>query len=150
MPRTSEAAVEPVEITYEPEVALPLTMRSGPIVVEIDYRVDADNARNFYDAMLELQRVRLRNGGFSWSLARDLGDPLLWTERYHLPTWGDYLRMRSRYIQADFERQAAADAFVVEESNKRIRRQLERPFGSVRWRAESPDPLQGTIGYLGP
>ena len=32
----------------------------------------------------------------------------------------------------------------------RVRRRLERPFGSVRWRADSPDPRQDTIGYLGP
>lgn len=150
MPSTSEAALEPVVLSNEPEVALGLTMRSGPIVVELDYRVDEDNARGFYDAMLQVQRARKRNGAFAWSLARDVSDAMLWTERFHLPTWGDYLRMRDRYIKADLDAQVAADSFVVGNTVRRIRRQLERPFGSVRWRADSPDPQQGPVGYLGP
>jgi hypothetical protein len=139
-----------VQLSQEPEVAMPLTLRSGPIVVEVDYRIVPESARDFYEAMLEVQRTRLRNGAFAWSLARDIGDPMIWTERFQFPTWGDYLRMRDRHTQADLEIQAKADAFVINGANKRIRRQLERPFGSVRWRAESPDPRQERIGYFGP
>ncbi|MET0250815.1 MAG: MFS transporter [Novosphingobium sp.] len=150
LPQTNESMVEPVVLQREPEVALPLTLRSGPIVVEVDYRVEPDAARKFYEAMLEVQGARKRNGGFAWSLARDVADPVLWTERYHFPTWGDYLRMRDRYTQADIDTQVVADTFVQGDSIKRIRRQLERPFGSVRWRADSPDPRLQSIGYLTP
>ena len=62
------------------------------------------------DAMRQLQRVRLRNGSFNWSLSRDIGDPSIWTERFQFPTWGDYLRTRDRYTQADLQAQAFADA----------------------------------------
>jgi hypothetical protein len=89
--------------------------------------------------MLKLQRARLRNGAFEWSLARDLSDLELWTERYHLATWLDYCRLRSRFTHADRALQAAADAFNRERVARRVRRRLERPFGSVRWRAETPD-----------
>jgi hypothetical protein len=89
--------------------------------------------------MLKLQRARLRNGAYQWSLARDLADPALWTERYHLPTWLDYLRLRSRFTHSDRALQAAADAFNGGRGARRVRRRLERPFGSVRWRAETPD-----------
>jgi MFS family permease len=139
MRRTSPTDVEMIEIGAEPEVALDITARSGPIVVEIDYQVDPAEARKFYEVMLKLQRARLRNGAYQWSLARDLADPALWTERYHLPTWLDYLRLRSRFTHADRALQAAADAFNGARDARRIRRRLERPFGSVRWRAETPD-----------
>ena len=33
---------------------------------------------------------------------------------------------------------------------RRVRRMLERPFGSVRWRADSPDLYQGPVGYIVP
>ena len=46
--------------------------------------------------------------------------------------------------------QSAAQAFILDGAPKRVRRRLERPFGSVRWRADSPDPQQETVGYLGP
>jgi MFS family permease len=139
MRHTSPTDVEMIEIGAEPEVALDITARSGPIVIEIDYQVDPAAARQFYEVMLKLQRARLRNGAYQWSLARDLADPAQWTERYHLPTWLDYLRLRSRFTHADRALQAAADAFNGVRDARRVRRRLERPFGSVRWRAETPD-----------
>ena len=87
MRHTSPTEVEMVEIGAEPEIALAITARSGPIAIEIDYEVDPAEARRFYNVMLRLQRARLRNGAFEWSLSRDIADPALWTERYHFPTW---------------------------------------------------------------
>jgi MFS family permease len=150
LPEASDVGVEPVAIGAQPEVALALTMRSGPIVVEVDYRVDPDQARDFYGAMLKVQRSRLRGGAFDWSISRDVADPTLWTERYQCPTWGDYLRLRDRVSQADLDAQAAADVFVLPGARKQVRRRLERPFGSVRWKTDSPDPRQEALGYIGP
>jgi hypothetical protein len=150
MPRVSLADFEMIELGNEPEVALAITARSGPIVIEIDYRVDADKARHFYNVMLKLQRVRLRNGAFDWSIARNIADPQLWTERFHCPTWADYLRQRSRLTLSDRELQAAADAFDMGDHSGRVRRRLERPFGSVRWQAETPDPMGNAISVYTP
>ena len=150
LPREDEIDTEQVRIGAEPQVALGLTMRSGPIVVEVEYDVDPEQARNFYGVALQLQKVRLRNGGFDWSIARDIANPATWTERYHCPTWGDYLRMRDRYTQSDSEIQAIADGFNRSGEGRRVRRWLERPYGSVRWKADSPDPRTGPVGYLGP
>jgi MFS family permease len=150
LPPSGVSGMEAVAIDHEPEVAMALTMRSGPVVIEVDYRIDPDRARPYYDAMLKLQHARLRNGSFNWSISRDIADPSLWTERYQFPTWGDYLRMRDRFTQADVAAQADVDSFILEGAAKRVRRRLERPFGSVRWRADSPDPHQETVSYLGP
>lgn len=139
MPPLKPAGTEPFEISNEPEVALPITARSGPIVIEIEYRVDPGQARQFYQVMQELQGMRLRNGAFDWSLARDIADAELWTERYHCPTWGDYLRQRSRFTQADRDLQLKADSFHTPGSGPRVHRRLERPHGSVRWHADTPD-----------
>lgn len=145
-----EADMDSVEIGYEPEAALALTLRSGPVVIEVEYDVDPDAARDFFEVMMKMQRVRKRIGGFDWTLSRDIENPALWTERYHCPTWGDYLRMRGRYTQTDFDIQAQADGFNRSHHGRRVRRRLERPFGSVRWKADSYDPQQETIGYIAP
>jgi MFS family permease len=139
LPSVSAAGAEPADIGHEPDVALALTLKSGPVVVEVDYQIDPAQARQFYDAMLKLQRGRQRNGAFDWSLARDIADPELWTERYLCPTWGDYLRVRSRFTHSDRALQDAANSFLKPGSDLRIRRRLERPLGSVRWRADTPD-----------
>lgn len=145
-----EVDTESVGIATDLKVELALTMRSGPVVVEIEYDVDPNQARAFYEAALKLRRVRARNGGFEWSISRDIANPALWVERYHCPTWGDYLRMRDRYTKAELDLQASADSFNRSGHGMRVRRYLERPYGSVRWKAESFDPGVGTIGYIGP
>jgi hypothetical protein len=100
--------------------------------------------------MVKLQRARNRIGAFDWSISRDIANPAIWVERYHCPTWGDYLRMRDRYTTPEFELQELADSFNRTGHGHRVRRRLERPFGSVRWKADSPDPYRGTVGYIGP
>lgn len=148
--RNQNSDLELVEFGYEPDVALDITLRSGPIVIEIEYSVDPAQARDFYGVMLKVQRTRQRNGGFSWSLSRAIGDPAAWTERFECPTWGDYLRMRDRSTNADREVQTQAGNFNQAGEKPRVRRQLARPFGSVRWRAETPDPRQDTVGIFTP
>ena len=127
-----------------------LTIPSGPVVISLDYVVDPANAREFYDAMRGLRRSRQRNGAFGWSLSRDIANPSIWTERYQFPAWADYLQMRDRHTAADLEAQAAVDAYVVPGSPRVVRRKLERPFGSVRWRADSADLRQDASAILPP
>nr|WP_047167657.1 MFS transporter [Sphingomonas sp. Y57] len=123
----------------EPETNLDLNGRSGPIVVTIEYRVPLDQARDFYTAMMPLEAIRHRTGGYGWSISRDVGDPELWTERYHTPTWHDYLRQRSRLTVADLDTWQKALDFHRDKDPIRVRRKLERPYGSVRWREDVPD-----------
>jgi len=138
MPRVG-ARNEAAEVLADPEVRLSLTGRSGPLVVEIEYRVAQDNARAFHNVMQDVQLSRQRNGAYGWSVARDIGDPELWTERYHCPTWLDYLRQRNRATQSERALHQQAIAFHIGPDPVRIRRMLERPFGSVRWKEDTPD-----------
>ena len=138
MPRVG-ARDEDAEILEDPEVQLLLTGRSGPLVVEIEYRVAQDNARAFHNVMQDVQLSRQRNGAYGWSIARDIADPELWTERYHCPTWFDYLRQRNRPTQSERALHQSAIDFHIGPEPVRIRRMLERPFGSVRWKEDSPD-----------
>ena len=137
-------------LTHQPQVGLALTPRSGPIIVEIDYRVDTDKARDFYAAMQKLRSARLRSGAFGWSVARDIADPELWTEHYHCPTWGDYLRQRDRMTISDRQVEDAANMFHEGSNEGRVRRRLERPTGSVRWRADTPDRRDEAIDIIYP
>ncbi len=144
MPRVG-ARNEDAEVLADPEVQLSLTGRSGPLVVEIEYRVAQDNARLFHNVMQDVQLSRQRNGAYGWSIARDIADPELWTERYHCPTWFDYLRQRNRTTQSERALYQRANAFHFGPDPVRIRRMLERPFGSVRWKEDTPDRSAGEV-----
>lgn len=130
MPRINAGGEEP-EMLEDPKVRLALTARSGPLVVEIEYRIPQENARAFHILMQQVQLSRKRNGAYGWSIACDIADPELWTERYHCPTWLDYLRQRSRSTQAERALDRKAAAFHVGPERVRVRRMLERPFGSI-------------------
>ncbi|MEH2521547.1 MFS family permease [Bradyrhizobium sp. AZCC 1610] len=139
MPPVGARNEDATELLADPEVRLSLTGRSGPLVVEIEYRVAQDNARAFHNVMQEVQLSRQRNGAYGWSIARDIADPELWTERYHCPTWLDYLRQRSRSTQSERALHQRAIDFHLGPEPIRVRRMLERPFGSVRWKEDTPD-----------
>jgi MFS family permease len=127
-----------VEIDLE-SIALALTDRSGPILIELEYRVGQENARRFYALMQQVYRVRRGNGAVGWQIARDISDPQIWVERFHCPTWLDYRQMQSRLTIADQALQRELQAFQIGDDSMRVRRYLERPFGSVRWSEQTPD-----------
>lgn len=150
MPDVSRAGFDPAEALADPEVRLSLTPRSGPIVIEIEYRVAPERAREFYGLMLQVQLSRQRNGAYGWSIARDIANDELWTERYHCPTWMDYLRMRSRSTIGDRELYARVDQFHLGGEPVLVHRMLERPFGSVRWKEDTPDRASDLIAETRP
>lgn len=137
-------------LTSQPQVGLALTPLSGPIIIEIDYRVSTGKAREFYAAAQKLRSARLRSGAFGWSVARDIADPELWTEHYHCPTWGDYLHQRDRMTIGDRQVEDAVNVFHTGGDEGRVRRRLERPTGSVRWRADTPDRRDEAIDIIYP
>jgi MFS family permease len=134
-----------LDVLADPEVRLSLTPRSGPIVIEIEYRVDPARARLFYAVMQHVQLSRQRNGAYGWSIARDIADPELWTERFHCPTWHDYLRQRSRSTASERALHLRANEFHIGPEPIRIRRMLDRPIGSVRWKEDTPDRSPAAI-----
>ena len=148
MPTVSGPNELSLDVLADPEVRLSLTPRSGPIVVEIEYRVDPAKARLFYAVMQHVQLSRQRNGAYGWSIARDIADPELWTERYHCPTWHDYLRQRSRSTASERALHLRANEFHIGPEPIRIRRMLDRPIGSVRWKEDTPDRSTGDVAPI--
>lgn len=116
----------------DPDVKLPINGRSGPVSIELQYRVSEERATGFYRLMREMQRVRTRNGAYDWSLSRSIGDPELWSERFSCPTWDDYLRQRSRRTLEDTDLQRQALEMHVGLEPIKVQRWLDRPSESVR------------------
>jgi MFS family permease len=138
------AGVDTSETGPDPEIRLALTPRSGPIIVEIRYRVPLDEARTFYRDLQKVEPARHRNGGYNWSVARDAAEPEIWVERFQCPTWLDYQHQRNRTTMDD-----RALHMVLNPYRTDVRRYLERPFGSVRWRDDAPDPNGAGVDQSG-
>lgn len=78
-----------------------LEPEGGPIVTSTEYRIAAKDVPAFLTASRRLQRMRGRNGARRFALLQDTTDPELWSERFELPTWLDYLRLRARMTVTD-------------------------------------------------
>ena len=83
--------------------------------------------------------IRSRTGGYGWAIARDVARPERWIESYSCPTWMDYLRQRTRLTESERALTAQITSFQDPDRPVKVHRWLERPFGSVRWKEDSPD-----------
>lgn len=100
LPETEEMNLDLLGFS-EPDTVVPVRGRTGPVVVTIEYRIAQADAYAFLGAMAERKVIRRRNGARRWSLLRDLADPEVWIERYHSPTWTEYLRHNRRFTHDD-------------------------------------------------
>ena len=100
LPETEDMNLDLLDFS-EPATMVPVRGRMGPVVVTIEYRIAEEDVYAFLGAMAERRVVRRRNGARRWSLLRDLAEPELWIERYHSPTWTEYLRHNGRFTRDD-------------------------------------------------
>ncbi len=139
VPDRSSSMESDDRVMDDPEVKLGITGRSGPISIELQYRIPAEQARDFYNVMREMQVVRTRSGAYDWTLSRNIADPELWSECFRCPTWDDYLRQRTRRTMDDNALLARAHTMHIGLEPIKVLRWLDRPSGSVRWREDAPD-----------
>ncbi|WBX85758.1 MFS transporter [Sphingosinicella microcystinivorans] len=129
LPEVTDLDLDPIARWTEPEVAVPVEPRTGPVVVTIEYRIPEASIRTFLTVMSERRRIRIRDGARHWTLLRDLGDPELWVERYHVPTWLDYIRHNQRRTNADADNTHRLRALHKGEAPPRVHRMVERQTG---------------------
>ncbi|MBV8836169.1 MAG: MFS transporter [Alphaproteobacteria bacterium] len=103
LPPLATLNLDPLSRWREPQIAVDIEPRSGPIIVTIEYLIHDADVFAFLDAMSERRRIRRRDGARQWTLLRDLANPELWIERYESPTWLEYVRHNQRVTQADAE-----------------------------------------------
>ena len=110
----------------EPETAVSVDERSGPVVVTIEYRIATADIPRFLSVMHERKRIRRRDGAKHWTLLRDLGDRELWIERYHVATWLDYIRHNQRRTQEDAQNTRDILALHIGDASPVVHRMIER------------------------
>jgi MFS family permease len=141
LPAISELNLDPRDSWQEPETAVPVEARSGPIVITIEHRIAEANVPAFLAAMNERRRIRRRDGAQHWALLRDLGDPELWIERYQVSTWLDYVRHNHRRTHADDANSDALRQLRIDNAPPVVHRHIERQTSSLPV-SRSPDPRE--------
>jgi MFS family permease len=140
IPDRTDLNLDPLNRFQAPVLGIDLKPRSGPVSIEVEYRIREADLPEFLLAMAERQRVRLRDGARHWTLMRDLEDPELWEESYQTPTWVEYLRHNQRRTQADAEAFDSILRLHQDSEPPRVRRRVIR---QARWSEtlRPPDPI---------
>lgn len=126
MPAFASLNLDPLNRFVEPNLRLDVKPRSGPIAILVDYEIDDADLPEFMSIMAERRRIRLRDGAQNWTLMRDLENPDIWTEIYHVPTWVEYVRHNHRRTQADAESWDSILALHRGSTRPRVHRMIER------------------------
>ena len=125
--QSEDLDLDPLRDWQEPQTAVPVVPRTGPVVITIEYVIRQEDEVRFLAAMSERRRIRRRDGALNWRLLRDLSEPELWIERYETPTWLDYLRLNSRMTRNDAVVPESLRALHRGPDAPRVRRMIERP-----------------------
>ena len=84
-----------------PRLLIEPRLQEGPVMVQIEYCVDPQQAEDFLRAMHEVRRMRERDGAFGWFVARDPASEERHIEAFMAESWLDYLRQLARMTDAD-------------------------------------------------
>ena len=92
---------------------------SGPVMVTIEYRVQATKRTEFVSEMQAVREMRRRNGAYFWELFHDSADPSRYIECFMDESWLEHLRQHERASVADAAIRQRAKQYMVEgESTK--------------------------------
>lgn len=99
--RTAEDDLMPRPTDIPVVTTSPVEPGSGPVVVTIEYLIDAQDERAFAEVMKETRRSRLRGGALSWGLMRDADDPHCYIEYFMDENWVEHQRRIDRLTAGD-------------------------------------------------
>ncbi len=97
--------------TQLPELVIATEPRpdDGPVLIQLEYRIDPEQRAEFLRAIHAVEPARRRNGASSWRVFRDLGEDGLFVERFIIASWAEYVRLRTRATVADRNLQERVD-----------------------------------------
>jgi len=78
-------------------------LEQGPVLVTVEYHVEAKNADAFLKAMEKYEHVRRRDGASRWGIFRDLERVGVYLETFIVKSWAEHLRQHERLTRADGE-----------------------------------------------
>lgn len=73
----------------------------GPVLVTVEYDVEAERETGFLQPMHKYERIRRRDGAYRWGVFRDIENPNRYLETFLVVSWAEHLRQHQRSTRAD-------------------------------------------------
>ena len=120
---------------------IPIDPEEGPVLVSLQWHIDAERRNEFIAAMRPIRRLRRRDGAMQWGLFEVVEEPGTFVEQFTVSTWSEHERQHERPTAADAEITAAAEQFLVPgaslQASHRIAAHLKRR-GRAASHSQSP------------
>ncbi len=111
-------------LSHEPE------LDQGPVLVQIEYKIDPQHEKEFASAMNQLGIIRKRDGAFFWGLFRHDRYPDVFIEAFLVDSWAEHLRQHGRITVADRAIQDQALTFHIGEKPPFVSHFIAEPLPS--------------------
>ncbi|MBD7953606.1 MFS transporter [Stenotrophomonas sp. Sa5BUN4] len=98
---TEELDLRPAGHWPAPELSVAVAHDRGPVLVTVEYRIDAADRAAFHACMRLLGRVRRRDGAVLWGVAEDVASPGVHLEYFVTASWLEHLRQHERITSDD-------------------------------------------------
>ena len=108
----------------EPFHGLEIADDRGPVMVQIEYRVQDADREAFLRAVHKRSELRLRDGAFNWGVMEDPDDPHKLIEWFLVESWAEHLRQHRRAPHADADLQQEVARFHTAGEPPRVRHLL--------------------------
>lgn len=126
LPEFGRLNLDPLNEFIEPTLAVQLKPQTGPIMITIDFDIGEADIPAFLETMRLRRRIRIRDGARRWSLLRDLEEPNIWTEKFYVATWVEYIRHNQRGTISDSSVDETLTKLHKGEKPPYVRRMIER------------------------
>jgi MFS family permease len=111
-----------------PQLSTQPNLDQGPVLVQIEYKIDPSKLQEFTMAMEELSTIRKRDGAFYWGLFRHDKNENVYIESFLVDSWVEHLRQHERMTVADRSIEERALAFHIDEKPPKVSHFIAGPF----------------------
>ena len=127
----AEEDMTPAGVWKAPELAIPVELEQGPVLVTIEFHIDPARKSEFAAVMRESRRIWLSNGLLAWQLFHDTADPGRYIEHLIDESWAEYVRRNERVTTAYIALREQKSAFHVLDTPPVVRRFVAESVGGT-------------------
>jgi MFS family permease/quinol monooxygenase YgiN len=124
LPQDSASDLAPSNHWAEPVVSVQPAGDRGPVLIEIEYRVDPARLAEFVAALRKFHSVRQRDGAIRWDVWEDAAEEGRVVESFVVESWIEHQRQHSRVTRTDQLDQEMINAFHVGDQPPLVRHLL--------------------------
>ena len=124
LPKEAATDLSPSYHWADPVVAVPITDDRGPVLIEIEYRVDPANQAEFVALLRKFSQTRQRDGAIRWDVWEDVAEPGHVIEAFIVESWVEHQRQHQRTTHADELEQAELHKYHLDADPPVVRHSL--------------------------